>query len=81
MDVATRLAQLGDRIDHASLEERRRATEELVKEIIVQPQTVDGKTIPVITITYRFSEPCQEFVQSQTAVVINHAPASSERLQ
>ena len=43
MDVATRLAQLGDRIDHASFEERRRATEELVKEILVPPKIVTEK--------------------------------------
>lgn len=74
IDVASRLAQLGDRIDQASFEERRHAVEELVKEIQVQSQTLDGKRIPVITITYRFSEPCQEIIPPPSAVVPDHTP-------
>jgi site-specific DNA recombinase len=75
IDVASRLAQLGDRIEQASFEERRRAVEELVKEIRVQPQAIDGKLIPVVIITYRFNEPSQIIVPPPSAVIIDHTPA------
>jgi len=77
--VASRLARLGDRIDQASFGERRRAVEELVKDIQVEPQTIDGKTIPVVTITYRFSEPDQAVVLPPIAVVVDHTGRDSSQ--
>jgi len=74
-DVASRLAQLGDRIEQASFEERRRAVEELVKEIRVQPQAIDGKLIPVVIITYRFNEPSQIIIPPPSAMIIDHTHA------
>jgi len=74
-DVASRLAQLGDRIEQASFEERRRAVEELVKEIRVQPQSIDGQLIPVVIITYRFNEPSQFIIPPPSAMIIDHTPA------
>jgi site-specific DNA recombinase len=75
IDVASRLAQLGDRIEQASFEERRRAVEELVKEIRVQPQTIDGKLIPVVIIKYRFDDPSQIISPPPSAMIIDHTPA------
>jgi site-specific DNA recombinase len=75
IDVASRLAQLGDRIEQASFEERRRAVEELVKEIRVQPQAIDGKLIPVVIITYRFNEPGQIVIPPPATMIIDHTPA------
>jgi hypothetical protein len=77
IDIASRLAKLGDRIDQASFGERRRAVEELVKEIQVEPQNIDGKTIPVVTITYRFSETGQPVIPPPIAVVLNHTVRDS----
>ncbi len=73
VDVADRLGQLGNRIDQASFAEKRRAVEELVKEILVQPNMVDGKVVPVVTLTYRFNEPCQP-ISNPPAVVKDHTP-------
>ena len=77
VDVAERLGQLGNRIDQASFEEKRRAVEELVKEILVQPNVVDGKAVPVVTLTYRFNEPCQP-ISNPPAVVKDHTPAHAD---
>jgi hypothetical protein len=67
------LRQLGNRIDQAAFDEKRRAVEELVKAILVQPTLVDGKVIPVVTLTCRFNEPCQS-IASFPAVVKDHMP-------
>ena len=75
IDVADRLAQLGDRIEIASFEERRRAIEQLVKEILVQPQMIDGKLIPIVTITYRFNEPFVEITPSPSSMIVTDTPA------
>jgi len=75
VDVAERLAQLGDRIEQASFEERRRAVEQLVKEILVQPEVINGKTIPIVTITYRFNEPIKEITRPPSAMIVAHTPA------
>jgi hypothetical protein len=48
--------------------------QELVKKIEVQPMEIDGKTIPSVTITYRFNEPCQEIAPIPSAVVLDHKP-------
>ena len=73
-DVASKLAQLGDRIEQSTFEERRRAVEELVKEIRVQPQTIDGKLIPVVIITYRFDDPGKIIAPLPSAVIVDHTP-------
>ena len=73
-EVASRLAQLEDRIEQSSFEERRRAVEELVKEIRVQPQAIDAKLIPVVIITYRFNDPSQIIIPTPSAVVIDYTP-------
>ncbi len=57
IEVAERLAKLGERIDQATFDERRRAVVELVKEIQVVPDVVDGKRVSLVTITYRFNDP------------------------
>ena len=73
LNVADRLGQLGDRIAQASFEERRLAIEQLVKEILVQPQKVDdGKSIPVVTITYRFNEPFLKVIPRPSSLINNH---------
>ena len=77
VDVASRLVKLGDRIDQASFDERRRAVEELVREIQVQPQTIDGKTMPIVTITYRFNEPGQQVMPPPIAVVVDYTGRDS----
>jgi len=74
-EVASRLAKLEDRIEQSSFEERRRAVEELVKEIRVQPQTIDGRLIPVVIITYRFDDPSQIISPPPSAMIIDHTPA------
>jgi hypothetical protein len=74
LNVAERLARLGDRIDHATFEERRRAVTELVKEISVVPEKIDGKLIPLVTITYRFNEQCPTIIPPMSTVIIDHTP-------
>jgi phosphoribosylanthranilate isomerase len=73
-EVASRLAQLEDRIEQSSFEERRRAVEELVKEIRVQPQAIDGKLISVVIITCRFNDPSQIIIPTPSGVVIDYTP-------
>lgn len=57
-DAAKRLHDLSDRIDSATYEEKRHAIETLVKSIVVVPREMNGKSVPEVTITYRFNEPC-----------------------
>lgn len=45
-----------------------------MKEIQVQPQLIDGSTVPVVTITYRFNEPCQDITPPPSAMIIDHTP-------
>jgi hypothetical protein len=75
LNVAERLEQLGNRIDNATFEERRRAVIELVKEISVVPEKIDGKLIPLVTITYRFNEQCPTIIPPMSTVIIDHTPA------
>ena len=75
LNVAERLARLGDRINHATFEERRRAVMELVKDILVVPERIDGKLVPLVTITYRFNEPCPTITLPEPTVIIDHTPA------
>jgi site-specific DNA recombinase len=74
VDVSFRLAQLGDRIGQASFEERRAAIEQLVKEILVQTQVVDGRAVPVVILTYRFSEPIHEITPPPSAMIVDRTP-------
>lgn len=55
--AAGRLAALWDRIDAATVAEKRRAVEELVKGVDVETQILNGKRTQIITVTYRFNEP------------------------
>ena len=55
--AAERLGRLQKRIDQASFEERRRAVEELVKEIRIDLQEFGGRDVAVISVTYRFDKP------------------------
>jgi hypothetical protein len=55
--VATRLAALQQRIDHATFVEKRRAVEALVGGIEVNTELVGGQPRAVVMITYRFDEP------------------------
>jgi site-specific DNA recombinase len=75
LNVAERLEQLGNRIDNATFEERRRAVTELVKEISVVPEKIDGKLMPLVTITYRFNEPCPTIIPPMSTVIIDHTAA------
>ena len=70
--VADRLSSLGNRIDQATFEERRRAVVELVKEIEVYSENIDGKKMPIVTITFRFNDLCPNLEPPDTAVVIDH---------
>jgi hypothetical protein len=72
--VADRLSSLGNRIDQATFEERRRAVVELVKEIEVYSENIDGKKMPDVTITFRFNELCPNLEPPDTAVVIDDTP-------
>jgi site-specific DNA recombinase len=74
VDVAERLSSLGTRIDQASFEERRRAIGVLVKEINVTQEKNQGKIVSVITITYRFNDPCSIITPPWPAVVQNYTP-------
>ena len=78
MDVSVRLRRLGDRIDQASFEERRRAVVELVKDIRVGSETIVGKQVPIVTITYRFNEPYPSEPASPPAVVLDYTPALAD---
>ena len=40
---------------YGTIEERRRTVVALVKEVSVVPETIDGETVSIITITYRFN--------------------------
>jgi len=57
--VASRLRQLRDLMDKAGFAERRRAVLELVKSIEVASPVIAGQRKPVVTVTYRFSEPAE----------------------
>ena len=74
-DVASKHAKLGDRIEQSTFEERRRAVEKHVKEIRVQPQTIDGRLIPVVIITYRFDDPSQIIAPPSSTVIVDHTSA------
>ena len=52
--VAERLSALRERVDQAAFEDKRRAVVELVKEIEIATEEIDGKNTAVVTITYRF---------------------------
>ena len=57
--VASRLRELRDLMDEAGFAERRRAVLELVKSIEVASPVIAGQGKPVVTVTYRFSEPAE----------------------
>ncbi len=78
--AASRLARLAERIDNATYEEKRQAIEDLVKNIVVTPQEIDGKRVPVVTITYRFNEPCPDLPdypvpEEDSVMITSHTPA------
>jgi len=75
--VAERLKALSSRIENATFEEKRNAILALVKGIEVVPQEINGKRYPVVTITYRFNEPCPEVpdIPGEIFVIPNHTPA------
>ena len=75
--VAERLKALSSRIENATFEEKRNAILALVKGIEVVPQEINGKKYPVVTITYRFNEPCPEVpaLPEEIFVIQNHTPA------
>jgi hypothetical protein len=77
VEVSGRLARLENRIDQASFGERRRAVEELVKEIQVEFHTADGKTMPIFTTIFRFSEPSRPVIPPPIAIVIDHTVRDS----
>jgi len=54
--VARRPRALKDKIDQASFEGRRLAVRQLVKGIEVRTNTIDGKRIPHVSITYHFQD-------------------------
>lgn len=74
--VAERLKALSSRIENATFEEKRNAILALVKGIEVVPQEINGKRYPVVTITYRFNEPCPEVPElpGEIFVIPNHTP-------
>jgi site-specific DNA recombinase len=57
LDVASRLANLQDRIKDASFEDKRRAVSELVRGVRVSTEDIEGQPTAVIEVTYRFDEP------------------------
>ena len=75
MNVAIRLSKLGNRIEEATFDERRKAVVALVKNITVVPQLVDGKIISVISITYRFNEPCPTLTPPALSVIPDYTSA------
>ena len=58
----------------ATFEEKRRAVEELVKDIKVIPKTVNKKRVPIVTITYRFNEPCSQDLLPIPALIQDYTP-------
>jgi hypothetical protein len=75
VDVAERLAKLGDCIDQASYEERRKAIVVLVKEINIMSETIEGKIVSMVTITYKFNDPSSIGILSWPAVIPDRTPA------
>jgi site-specific DNA recombinase len=73
-NVAERLSKLGERIDQSSYEEKRRAVVELVKDIQTIPEIIDDNQIPIVTITYRFNEPCPQELIPIPAVIQDCTP-------
>jgi len=43
-------------------------------DIRVQLQTIDGRLIPVVIITYRFDDPSQIIDPPPSAVIVDHTP-------
>ncbi|MFC2043022.1 recombinase family protein, partial [Chloroflexota bacterium] len=74
LNVAERLSKLGERIDQSSYEEKRRAVVELVKDIQAVPEIINGNQIPIVTITYRFNEPCPQELIPLPAVIQDCTP-------
>lgn len=74
-DIKQRLSYLNGRIEDASFAEKRIAVCELVKEIIVTPEELNGKMISVVNITYKFNELCTEVKSSIPAYIMGCTPA------
>lgn len=70
--IANRLRILQDRIEEASFEEKRRAVKELVKRISVFSENVNGTHKPIVTITFRFNDPIQNYPDPIPAVLPYH---------
>lgn len=63
------------RINNASFQEKRRVVTKLGKEIIVIPEVVGGRRIPVVTIVNRFNEPNLRFPSPKSSVIPTYTPA------
>jgi hypothetical protein len=50
---------------------------ELVKDIQTVPEFIDGNQIPIVTITYRFSEPCPQELLPIPAVTQDYTPGGA----
>ena len=74
-DINERLSYLNGRIDNATFVEKRNAICELVKDIVVTPEEHDGKTIPVVNITYKFNDLRTKVKSSIPAFIAGCTPA------
>lgn len=74
-DINERLSDLNGRIENATFAEKRNAICELVKEIIVTPEEINGKIIAVVQITYKFSEVSALIKTSIPAFMTGSTPA------
>jgi site-specific DNA recombinase len=77
-DTAEQLKALEEFIDKATFEERRKAVTQLVENIVVDWEIIDGFKRPIITVNYKFGEPNQSVHSNQASVLLNctSAPAS-----
>ncbi len=78
--IGNRLTDLGQRIENATVEEKRSAILELVKSIVVETDVSQKKSKPIVTITFRFNKLPENLPSEGFDMAENYMLKDSSRL-